>query len=52
MAQLTEDEWSSKDEPTTTETEHLKGEPELPERSGVRSDYPPKLPLEATPTKD
>lgn len=52
MAQLKEDEWPSPNQPTTTETEHLKDVPETPERAGVKSDYPPKLPPEATPTKD
>ena len=32
MAQLKEDEWPGANQPTTTETEHLKEEPRTPER--------------------
>ena len=52
MPQLEEDEWPKTNQPTTTEQEHLKQVDEEPSRRGVRSDYPPKLPPEALPTKD
>jgi|RhiMethySRZTD1v2_1073278.scaffolds.fasta_scaffold3330538_1 hypothetical protein len=52
MPQLEEDEWPKTDQPTTTEQEDLKDTPEEPARDGTRSDYPPKLPPEALPTKD
>ena len=52
MPQMKEDEWPAENEPTTTETEHPKNEPDTPERSAVVSDYPPTLPPDATPTKD
>lgn len=52
MPQLEEDEWPKTGQPTTAETEHLKDEGEEPAREGTRSEYPPKLPTEALPTKD
>ena len=51
MLQLEEDEWPSDGQTTTTESQPLKDdEPTAP--SGTRSDYPPQLPPEATPTTD
>jgi hypothetical protein len=53
MPQLEEDEWPTTDQPTTTEQEHLKDpEEKKPVSRGTRSEYPPKLPPEALPTKD
>ena len=52
MPQLQEDEWPKTHQPTTAETEHLNDVDKDPARDGPRSDYPPKLPPEALPTKD
>ena len=52
MPQLEEDEWPKTDQPTTTEQERLKDAEENPVSRGTRSEYPPKLPPEALPTKD
>ena len=52
MPPLEEDEWPKTDQPTTSEQEHLKDPEEKPVSEGTRSEYPPKLPPEALPTKD
>ena len=52
MPQLEEDEWPQPGQPTTTEQENDKDTPEEAAPEGVRSEYPPKLPPEALPTRD
>ena len=51
MPQLEEDEWPEPAEPTTTERQSSE-ETANETRDGVRSEYPPKLPPEALPTRD
>ena len=51
MSQLKEDEWPSNGQTTTTESQHPEDE-DRQTPGGTRSDYPPPLPPEATPTID
>ena len=50
MPQLEEDEWPADGQPTTTEEEAK--EEDRVEQGGTRSEYPPDVPPDATPTLD